>query len=187
MTKPKKLNLRQTNQFIKERGILLPNKQVKLTEPIFVFKKVKSSRSGWGNKDTIANLVIPAGAVVNLAQDYEHKMRTNQAYCYSIVQMGVENNELETAYSTHDDMFRYHSGKKLGLTLKQVQSLTFDHEKYLAIGYSSWYNSDKIRRQKQLKDILEKCKVNPDGFGYTTATCDQGVHFFIDLERAKNY
>jgi hypothetical protein len=182
------MNLREVNKYVKDRGVLLTNKQVMLTEPIFVFKKVKSGGDtcSWyasaKDKDSIANLVIPTGAIVNLAQDSEHKMRASQAYCYSIAKL--DGTELDTAYSTHDRAFEYNSGKKAGLTLAQAKKLVVDAEKYLALVryYGPSYNAEF-----KLKTALECCKVEPDSFDLRNSTCAPGIHFFLDLKKAKAY
>lgn len=189
----KLMRIGEANRYVKERGILLPNKQVLLTEPLKVFKKIRVDRisgsfGNWNNyEEAIANLVIPIGAVVNLADAYDGvKMRASQAYCFSIATIN-DKKEVDKGYSTYNSDFKYHSGKQLGLKDKDYENLALDHEKYFpTIRTWSAVPSDKKKEAKKQAFLKSKCV--PDSFGLTAGvTCTGGIHFFLELKRALDY
>lgn len=169
------MNLNQTNAFIKRHGILLPNGQVLLTKPLYVFKKVfgyNAGRDYSSRTDSIANLVIPIGAVVNLAQNTSRKLRASQAYCHSIVSKNGKQ-QFNSGESWYVSSFKYKSGIRNGVQPKQFKNMVIDKEKY----ESNW-GCTKV----------SACKVTPSSFDTTsTEECSAGVHFFLELNLAKNY
>lgn len=170
------MDLNASIKFVKDRGVMMPNGQVMLTEPLYVFKKVYAD-----SYDAVANLVVPIGAVVNLADGSSRKFRTNQAYCFSIAKVSSRK-EVAVAYSSWDSYFKYRSGKHLGLTLNDIQNLVHDAEKYVKGGE----HSRNLEAQNK-KKILEAAKCIPSNFFTGTAVCAQGIHFFLELDLAKSY
>jgi hypothetical protein len=186
----------ETNRYVKSHGVLLPNNQVFLTEPMKVFKKVKTyahARPTIKNthytrlheaeieslksllhkslKDitytfAVANLIVPAGAIVNLAQNGSGKLRASKAFCWSIIRL---NDKKEVACAA----------PKLG----------FDGF-YLAAKHFS-VNLDSINLQPGSYDglsvVYKNFQVLPDEFCSSNEECSHGIHFFIEAKKAVNY
>lgn len=174
----------EAHQFIKARSIALKNGQYMLTEPVFAFKKVHDSIKYGKDKHLIANLVIPAGAVVNLGTEKNLKMRATQAYCFSLVKQYSRDIEVHNAVSTYYTRFEYKSGKKLGLKMADLKNLTVDAEKYIPSYHKN--GSYNIRREKII-NALTQSKCNPDSWSNCIKTCGHGIHFFLDVDAALNY
>lgn len=168
--------IREANNFVKSHGTPLSNGQVKLTKPLFVFKKVYERSN---SSHSIANLVIPIGAVVNLAEDCSwnptFKMRASQAYCHSIATKHSKK-QIKVAESGHRTSFVYHSGIQLGLKDSDFKNIVENHEKYIQ------------QYLPKTQDSFKKCKCVPDAFDTaSTRECSTGIHFFLDLQRALDY
>lgn len=180
------MRFKELNKFVKSHGVLLPNEQVMLTQPLHAFKKVYYRQPGsMRNHDAIANLVIPIGAIVNLAQEGDgQKMRASQAYCHSIFTADGKK-ELDTAHSGYDNTFQYHSGTKAGMKRKDFDDLVVDASKYM--GFLSPYDRNYAANKSKLHG-LNRCKVVPSTFQTnSTNTCSAGIHFFVDVKRALSY
>lgn len=180
---PKINHYEATKEFLNKNAIKLPNGQWRLKAPLCGFKKVYHDRkvrstsywpyssTDWTTRrdDAIANIVIPAGTVVNLSKSC--KLRAEQAYCHSIVDSKTHR-QLASAYSTRNYSFYYQSGVKAGVAEDLFKKLYKDEEKV---------QKDAIAKQ------LLNCKVAVPNFDYTTNECSPGIHFFLDLQRAINY
>lgn len=192
----------KTNNYVKQHGILLPNDQVFLTKPLFVYKKVyiptlgysiptagqygkkgvggrkqvvsswlKKYINRWGSNDkAIANLIIPAGATVNLARSCAVKLRANKAYCWNIISQ-VSRDEVPGAVSGHDKSFHYYSLETLLPKYYTLEDLKDTCELY---SQNSIF-SDHI--------ISPKDKLFCNGSG----ECSSGIHFFVDQKRALDW
>lgn len=175
------------NRYVKDRGILMPNNQVLVMEPIPVFKKIftyrnnldqKFNRNGIVEKDwkyrrewtrnAIASLIIPVGAFVNLAQGSHLKMRASKALCYSITRVDYQE-AVVAGISSWDSSFRYRSAQADGVTLNEALLATED-----------W--------KQRTSDKLSKYMVYPKyPFSEDTKTCTSGIHFFIHSREALKY
>lgn len=181
--------IREVNNYVKERGVLMSNGHVLLMEPLLVFKKIltydrtedpvyrgrKMNRDyewlGYHNWYTraIASMIIPVGSKVNLAQDSELKFRADKAFCYSISRIH-NSKDVVAGRSSRRSGFRYLSAKAQGVTEGQA----------LEMG-RKWKNHNRD------KD-LSKFMVYPEySFDERTTTCASGVHFFIHSREAVNY
>jgi hypothetical protein len=168
------MNQNQTNAYVRKHGVKLPNGQYMLTSPLYAFKKVY----GESHRESIANLVIPIGAIVNLAQTEDCKLRASQAYCHSIaLQYGGQS--IRSACSGHRQAFKYTSGTSKGLTTKDFQGIVLDHENYV--------QGPRYVSTLPIVNKLKACKVVPDSFDTYTSECSNGIHFFVELQRAKNW
>jgi len=190
----------EVNNYVRSRGILLPNGQVFITSHMRVFKKVlvwgprgdvrgilpplTTSEERFYTKrldscikrgtceEGIANLVIPKGAIVNLAGEYPHnknatncsdkKLRASTAFCWSIVRI-FDFVEVPIATSYHVKSFYYRSVKSLDDKIK-VRNLT------------SSYGEPSNMLMGTLK-----------GFDTSNKECSTGIHFFLELQSAIDY
>jgi hypothetical protein len=177
-----------TVKFLKANADALPNGQFRTRAVLHGFKKVyveKRERATLADSnrwpfphrgssilkkiDVIANLVIPAGTVINLSPSC--KLRAEQAYCHSLVENETRK-AVGQAESGHDSKFTYRSGKNLGLMDSDFKKLHKDQENVLT----------GSKRQN-----LIDCKAKVTNFDYTPNECRAGIHFFLDLRRAINY
>lgn len=170
----KLLSRKQTNDIVKQHGVLLPNGQVFITKPIKVFKKVHYRNNF--EFDAIASLIIPVGALVNLAQTKDCKMRASEVYCWSIRSLYKPKEHIAEAYSGKDASFKYaseewHWKDKSNSEVKAELQFTID-------GLSKWDWRDNF--------ISEKSKEN-NQFCLTQEECAEGIHFFLELKRAKDW
>jgi hypothetical protein len=121
----------------------------------------------------IANLILPAGAIVNLANDSNKKMRASRAVCWSLV--GIQDG-------------RYKNVACSGLNTRFLYYPAIDQNIY--------------EGQSQLKDLISDASrlshdvryskygrncVFPSFFGTTNLGCSGGIHFFLNHESAINY
>jgi len=199
------MNLIQSNNYVKSHGILVNDHQVFLTKPLKVFKKIQTYSSvvekefiklkycanknahrrlfsklyfSYHNtEDAIANLIIPIGAIVKLADSFEKKFRASESYCWSICRINkydkhkLLNGETISGYSSHRRNHIYISGKALGLiSLPKLLRVTTSESK------SNTYNNP-----------LLECRSLPDSFDYGRSGCSNGIHFFIESKLAVNY
>jgi hypothetical protein len=178
----RRLSISQMNKFVRSKGKEIRENQIKLTEPLFVYKRINSKVNGVV-KRFVASLVIPKGAIVNLTHESyssEGKMRASMAFCYSIV--GVRGNKdgdrlvVDSGFSLWDYSFKYYSGSSLGLTLEDFMNLSVDDPVS-----GSW---DKKKRA-----ALNKCKAVPMNapFAKQSGICAAGIHFFVEQHKAANY
>jgi hypothetical protein len=121
--------------------------------------------------DAVANIVIPIGARVNLAQTYSLKLRASQAYCYSIIRLH-DKKEVKIGISRFNST-HYLPGKSVGLTTGDFRNLSIDIEDY---------TGDTMK-----SNLYKFCKYMPNSFTRTTKECSEGVHFFIQSQLAVDY
>jgi len=130
----------------------------------------------WHHTEAIANLIIPLGAIVNLASTSEMKYRASEAYCWSICTRYIYPTIITTArevlsgYSAWDNNCIYISGKSIGLKLSDLENMT---------------RTDPAIRNHINK--ISKCIVKPDSFNNGNKECSNGIHFFLESELAVKY
>jgi len=187
----KKMTVKEINDYIKSHGVLLPNKQVFLTKPLYAFKRVVTSGNSWydvvttktglskilnddigtgSSTKAIANLIIPKGAIVNTLdsewnsetdKSYK-KLRASTAFCWSIIRL-KDNFSMPVAASVWDSDFHYHS-----ISLLE----THIHVKDLSIEYG-YCNNLLIATQ--------------NAFDTSRSECASGIHFFLESQDAVTY
>jgi hypothetical protein len=125
-------------------------------------------------QSAIANLVLPVGTIVNLAQNNSCKMRASQAICWSISQKGGQDGGVEFAYpmrSSSDLVYQPYVSGRLGSCFSDYERMAKRVRSY------NWANHTP-------KEIM----VSPDlPFSSSLEECDSGIHFFLESERAVNY
>lgn len=166
------LSLYQTNDILKRHGDQLSNGQFFLKKSLKAFKKVYHTKDAF---PAIANLIIPVGAIVNPATSNDCKLRANEVYCWSIKDLGSEM-DLDQAYSGNDTTFSYQSNERKFKNLYGNIDLTEKLEGIL-IDLDSFY-----RRSRHLF-----IKPRSRDFDFTTSECEPGIHFFLELSRAKRW
>lgn len=155
----------ETNEYVKNHGTLLPNGQVFLTKPLFVFKKVYGKTTG---KAAVASLGIPIGAIVNLAQGSSCKLRANEAVCWSINLTSHGKGNITEAYSGKDSSFIYKPVK-----FGPYKTSLSDFKAYMSSWDRAVWGSDLLRPKHF--------------FQTTTSECAAGIHFFVEVEKAIAY
>jgi len=196
------MNSDESNNYVKNHGILLFNNQVILTKPLKVFKQI----STYDNEDSfefkkslsikrhselyrrlnnrclaVANLVIPIGALVNLSVPGtfgEHKFRASEAYCWSVYRLQYKRGKLVSGGEVTSGYGRgvhvYLSGKSLGMNLSNLDNITI-------------HTARMFEELNNPHNPLTKCKVTPDKFSLHEGTCSNGIHFFLESKLAVNY
>lgn len=171
----------EANDFVLRHGYQNNDGQVVLTKSLTVVKKVHGQGWRWDGRDSaIATLIIPSGAVVNLAQfnreKEEYKFRASQAYCMKIFRMYDKIcilNAQSMLYST----FIYTAGinDQSLLNTDDFCDIKVDHELSLI-------------ENPELAAAFQKCKVVPSSpFATITRMCASGIHFFLDMPSAIDY
>lgn len=195
----------ELNEYVKSMGIMLPNGQVFLEKPLFVFKKVytypdykdkdyenailvnprtlneyvKNCRNYFGvSNHAVANLIIPAGSIVNLS-NYEKKFRSDAAICWNIVRR-KDRKHVQFAYSKHIAINKYLP--LLYLPAKETKNITLSDIKRNAKIYD-WSNNELGNPY-----VIYNSSVTPETpFDKSTNTCRSGIHFFLEPETAVDY
>lgn len=163
---------KSANDYVLKHGILMPNKQVVLTEPLYVYKRIFADN--YKNNRAIANLIIPVGAFVNLATGSDLKFRASEALCYSIIEKysGKAVSVGYSGYTTND--FKYHSALRLGIKEPQIA---------LAVHTNKVQGKDRFTQPSWKNSIAMPI----DPFNGSTEECRSGIHFFLDQKRALAY
>jgi len=188
--------------YIKSHGVLLPNNQVFLTKPLFVFKKVlclksenifnnpypslslledeiktQAKRNVHYTMEGIANLIIPVGSIVNPPVTNELKIRANRAICYSIA--GRYNKQQKTVgVSKYDNSFVYRSA--LENRPSSIKTYMKSYLKDYGLGYP---NSESYPSNPDMADYT----IYPNKFNTNRTECRHGIHFFLKLKDALSY
>lgn len=126
--------------------------------------------TSYNKSEAIANLIIPAGAIVNLPSlvSYERKMRSSHAYSHSVVRLS-DNKMVPIGLSGYDKSFPYFSISEFGF------NGTIDDE------YTKkFYIPGK-------EDVDYNFLLQPTSFDGSTLTCRAGIHFFLELDDALEY
>lgn len=159
------MNKKETNEFVLKHGVKLPNGQVFITKVMTVFKKVYVG-GRYNRQHCIATLLIPVGAIVNLSQTKECKLRTNEAICWNIVKR-EKGTKVRSAYSGYNDSYKY-----VPIEGKTRISLSNYKKQYMTFKYRSWAN-----------DIIRPL----ENFNMSRDECSAGIHFFIERSRAEGW
>jgi hypothetical protein len=157
------------NNYVKSQGILMPNNQVVLMKPLYVFKKVRQTETG---DSVIANMIIPVGAFVNLAQTTTLKFRASEALCYSLIKQ-YSKKPVKTAYSGHDSQFKYKSAIAHGVDENDIELAISDY-------------AGKIRNDKSYV-VSDYVYTPKQRFDPSISECRSGIHFFLKPEQAVDY
>jgi hypothetical protein len=124
----------------------------------------------------VANLIIPVGSFVNLAQGESCKARASQAFCWDIIRLKEKQsrNSALVAWSTHDHWYYYFSAKEQGADLSKC------------IRMANLYEGQHIHG---LEPRLFHSNIHvPNGkFDMTKDECSSGIHFFVEPKRAERY
>ena len=194
------MDYQEINQYIKSHGVALPNGQVFLKKPIFGFKKIRTftvepiekidrysehylfrgiaQKMGYPNHITgaIANIGIPAGALVNLC-DTEKKLRADTAFCWNIIRIKDEK-EVSFGWSKYDLNFIYRSTKFL-----------YRPNKGLLRGISIQDFKSYLKEYSILGTLCpEELVMTPSRpFNKSDEICESGIHFFLEPSSAVYY
>ena len=188
------------NTKLKKHGVLLPNGQIFVTEPILGFKKVDTyareydrSPVKWLNNfkacgyvmnkyPAIVNLIIPAGALLNLASTTNLKLRASNAVVHSIYRIS-DKKIVKYAKSKHSSSYNYRS---TGITYNtDVPSLIRITKEYDRKYWPEWMVENEVFPSNEVD--MKYGKVTSGAFDTGTNECSAGIHFFVDLDLAKRY
>ena len=182
---------------IKAHGILLPNNQVFLKEPLLGFKKLitygkthddeiehctdesiaAKLGSSWSKVSAIANLIIPAGAIVNLPHG-DKKIRANSGILHSLYRMS-DKKKVRMAVSSYAKSFIYRPAMLPNFpSIKDKKA----HVQY-CIRSARIYNQTSRPLWMRLGEVFPK----NNAFNTGPETCESGIHFFLELSSAKAY
>ena len=108
------------NDHCKKHRVRLKRGFFKVEKPMHVFKKLFTKT---GTR-VIANLIIPAGALIYCDHDAFNgyscinwrKMRASEAFVHSLVKQ-LNHESVSEAVSWHDKKFKYHPGKSVKPTM----------------------------------------------------------------------
>lgn len=170
-----------TTDYILKHGIEMPNEQVVLFEPLFVYKKVDMvHKCSWGHtqyEPVLANLIIPAGSFVNLPQSEECKLRANRAICWNIVDYDHKNKPVHKAIPHHSS-YRYANTtyKSLEFYLKK--------EGFSKTDIKAAFEELLVRVSDPKTKYKKSSLVLPEWWDDSTTECAQGIHFFVEKNRA---
>lgn len=130
--------------------------------------------NNWDIEDAVANLILPVGTLVNLADINSGtcKMRASRAICWSIYSCEQRKRRVNYAFSKHDTTFIYspiqtNSNKNASLKLVLDAASSFQ----------------PLSCYSQIVPGL----VVPDHFCTSVRECSEGVHFFIHSRDAVDY
>lgn len=206
--------LKEQISYVKKHGVMLPNGQVFLEKPLFVFKKVRTYNNSLDSSiknslvtkntylnydsfgpnlsgaailahsintvgkstrvDGIANLILPAGTLVNLPVSSQlPKMRASQAIVHSIVRKH-DQKEVALAFSGYGgsstNRMTYLSPKFLvpNRVLSLIQTGAYE-----TLHRPGWMQTFVVNPQFAFDTSLDECR--------------SGIHFFLEAEEALNY
>ena len=174
----------ETKAYILKHGIVMPNDQVVLFNPLFVYKKVdkvlKDSCGYLSYRPVIANLIIPAGSFVNLPQSEECKLRANRAICWNIVDYRNKNNPVTKAVPHHSNF------RDLNTVYKSLQ-ISLKNKGKSKTEIKAFFKELLVKVSDPQTKYKNEFLVLPWDWDDSTTECAQGIHFFIDKDRALNW
>lgn len=197
----KTMNVSEVTEYVKSRGITLPNGQVFITKPLYVFKKVytysnpdnkqfnlpdtedlkeqaqeflKFNGQDWWDP-AIANLLIPKGSIVGLP-------------------------DLSYEYSTYHDKKKFRSSQALCWNIvrvydeKEVRVAWSQYNpKFLYFPCKDYMNKSLFKElrhypsENMMSEYIDLLLKPEHFFDMTDSVCSYGVHFFIEPHDALDF
>lgn len=130
---------------------------------------------GFNEEDAIVNLIIPSGALVNLARTHEQKLRASKAFCWNIVRVG-DKKEVYTARSAHNRDFVYYPHLVNEPNVNKAYKA--NELKYLIDEFKE-YSAERVVEEELLLPMYS--------FNTNYHECASGIHFFIESHLAEEY